>query len=393
MAKALTFTQIKALKPKDKLYKLSDGGGLSLWVYPTGRMRWALQYREDDKQKTAYLGEYPAYSLADAREWRVELKKRQAKNLSVVDASLKDSAYLFQNVYHEWFIRWAPQKKSEKYVKQVKAAIDSNVLSLLYNKDVRNIKPVDIVQALRTMEERGVLEYLRRVKSSLKMLFGYAAGSGLIDFNPVSAIDDQAFMKPQKSHFDTLAPHELHLLIDALENKINGVTRGAIYWQLLTMTRPIETVSAQWKDLDLKNKQWIIPAEVMKKSRSHIVPLCDELIALLPEIKAMNQWGKYLFEGVDYVEHLNREIPRITLRKAGLPTTAHGLRALSATILEEQGFPEAVIKSALSHAKGNGDQTTAAYLRSTFYNERVEMMKCLNDIVVTTKNELKKKSE
>ena len=107
----------------------------------------------------------------------------------------------------------------------------------------------------------------------------------------------------------------------------------------------------------------------------------------------MNQWGKYLFEGVDYVEHLNREIPRITLRKAGLPTTAHGLRALSATILEEQGFPEAVIKSALSHAKGNGDQTTAAYLRSTFYNERVEMMKCLNDIVVTTKNELKKKSE
>ena len=43
MAKALTFTQIKALKPKDKLYKPSDGGGLSLWVYLTGRMRWAPQ--------------------------------------------------------------------------------------------------------------------------------------------------------------------------------------------------------------------------------------------------------------------------------------------------------------------------------------------------------------
>lgn len=393
MAKALTFTQIKALKPKDKLYKLSDGGGLSLWVYPTGRMRWALQYREDGKQKTTYLGEYPAYSLAEAREWRLDLKNRQAKNLSVVDSSLTDSAYLFQNVYKEWYKRWAPQKKSEKYAKQVQAAIDSNVLPLLKNKDVRQIKPVDIVMALRSMEERGVLEYLRRVKSSLKMLFGYAVSSGLIDFNPVAAIDDQAFMKPEKTHFDALSPDQLSLLINVLDNKLTGVTRYAIYWQLLTMTRPIETVSAQWKDLDLESKRWIIPAEIMKKTRPHIVPLCDELISLLPELQAMNQFGKYLFEGMDFNQHLNRETPRITLRKMGLPTTAHGLRALSATILEEQGFPDAVIKSALSHAKGGGDQTTAAYLRSTFYDERVEMMKCLNDIVVESKNSIKEKNE
>lgn len=47
--------------------------------------------------------------------------------------------------------------------------------------------------------------------------------------------------------------------------------------------------------------------------------------------------------------------------------------------MEEAGYPEAVIKAGLSHAKGGGDQTTPAYLRSTFYDERVKMMEELGE--------------
>lgn len=383
----LNYSLIKSLKPKDKLYKVSDGGGLALWIYPTGRMRWALSYREDGKQKTAYLGEYPVYSLGEAREWRFNLKSRQARDLPIIDTSLSDRAYLFENVYSEWFLRWAPEKKSEKYVLQVQSAIDINILPILRGRDIREIRPVDIVQSLRGMESRGVLEYLRRVKSSLKMIFSYAVESGLIDFNPVASIGPQAFKKPEKSHFDALAPSELPLLIKALEDgRITGITRLAIYWQLLTMTRPIEAVSAKWSDIDLQRKRWVIPESVMKKNRPHIVPLNSFLISLLPEIKSLNSYKIYLFEGAEYSDHLNRETPRVTLRRAGLNTTAHGLRALSATILEEEGYPEVVIKSALSHAKGNGDQSTAAYLRSTFYDERVKMMAYLGEVIIRTKN-------
>lgn len=378
----LSYTKIKSLKPKDKLYKLADGGGLSIWVYPSGKMRWGLQFREEGKQKTIYLGDYPAYSLADAREWRDDIKNRIARSLPAIDTALKDKAYLFQNVYHEWFIRWSPQKKSEKYVAQVKAAVETNALPVLNNRDIREIKPVDIVTSLRGMEERGALEYLRRVRSSLKMIFDYAVSSGFIDFNPVVAVGNQAFQTPKKSHFEALEPSELPLLIQALENgKITGITRLAIYWQFLTMTRPIEAVSAKWEDIDLDKKQWRIPPEVMKKSRSHIIPLSDFALSLLPEIKGMNLRNEYLFEGAELDTHLNRETPRVTLRRAGLPTTAHGLRALAGTILEEAGYPEAIVKAALSHAKGNGDQTTAAYLRSTFYDDRVIMMNDLGERV------------
>lgn len=378
----LNFSKIKAIKPQEKLTKHSDGGGLSLWVYPTGKMRWALSYREDEKQKTAYLGEYPAYSLADARAWRDEIKNRMARSLPAIDSTLKDEAYLYKNVFEEWYSRWSGEKKSKKYSLQVKNAVYANVMDMLGGMDVREIRPFTIVQALRGMEERGVLEYLRRVKSSLKMSFDYAVSCGLIDFNPVVAVGTQSFKKAEKKHFDALNPEELPLLIEKLENgSISGVTRLAIYWQLLTLTRPIETVSARWEDINLEKKRWEIPAEVMKKSRPHIIPLSDFLISLLPEIKAMNMRSDYLFEGMEYGSHLNRETPRITLRRVGLDTTAHGLRALAATILEEAGYPEAVIKAGLSHAKGGGDQTTPAYLRSTFYDERVKMMDYLGEAV------------
>lgn len=378
----LNFSKIRAIKPQEKLTKHSDGGGLSLWVYPTGKMRWALAYREDGKQKTAYLGDYPAYSLAEARSWRDEIKNRIARSLPAIDSTLKDEAYLYKNVFEEWYARWAGEKKSQKYSQQVKNAVYANVMDMLGNMDVREIRPFTIVQALRGMEERGVLEYLRRVKSSLKMSFDYAVSCGLIDFNPVVAVGTQSFKKAEKKHFDALNPEELPLLIEKLENgEISGVTRFAIYWQFLTMTRPIEAVSAKWEEIDLDKKQWRIPGEKMKKSRDHIIPLSDFLISLLPSIKSMNMRDTYLFEGMDYGTHLNRETPRITLRRVGLNSTAHGLRALAATILEEAGFPEAVIKAGLSHAKGSGDQTTAAYLRSTFYDERVEMMSHLGGLI------------
>lgn len=124
----LNYSKIKAIKPQEKLVKHSDGGGLSLWVYPTGKMRWALAYREDGKQKTAYLGEYPAYSLSDARTWRDELKSRLARSLSAIDSTLNDAAYLYKNVFEEWYSRWSGEKKSEKYSLQVKRAVYANVM-------------------------------------------------------------------------------------------------------------------------------------------------------------------------------------------------------------------------------------------------------------------------
>lgn len=57
------------LKPKDKPYRVLDGGGLFLAVLPDGAMFWRLRYQLTTKE-TITLGKYPKYSLAEARQWR-----------------------------------------------------------------------------------------------------------------------------------------------------------------------------------------------------------------------------------------------------------------------------------------------------------------------------------
>lgn len=67
---ALSHIQLKKAKPREKLFKLSDGGGLQLWIHPAGARRWRLAYRFDAKQKVLALGVYPGVGLKDAREAR-----------------------------------------------------------------------------------------------------------------------------------------------------------------------------------------------------------------------------------------------------------------------------------------------------------------------------------
>lgn len=384
---ALTYAKIKSLTPRDKLYKLSDEGGLSIWVYPSGKKRWALAYREGGKQKTAYLGDYPAYSLAEAREWRDNIKIRLARSLPAIEEPEDNDSFLFQNIYKDWFQRWAQTQKSKDNSQARDRAVKTHLWKYYFNKDVRDIRPAHVVESLRPLENSGVLGQLRSLKSTLSLVFGYATDCGKIDFNPVSAVGKTSFKKATTQHFEALEPNDLSLLIEKLENgSLSGSVRLAIYWQLLTMTRPIETVSAKWEDIDLDKKQWILPPEVMKKGREHIVPLSSFALSFIPEIMQVSGRSPHLFKSNRMATHIARSSLRQAIRRVGLKTTAHGLRALSATTLEESGYSEGVIKAALSHVKDGGDKTTAAYLRSTFFVERTKMLEFLGEKVRTERD-------
>ena len=64
----LTDTQLRQLKPKDRPYKVADGGGLLIHVTPNGSRLWRLRYRFDGVEKLMAFGAYPEVSLARARE-------------------------------------------------------------------------------------------------------------------------------------------------------------------------------------------------------------------------------------------------------------------------------------------------------------------------------------
>lgn len=64
--------------PKERPYKLFDGGSLYIEVRPTGAKYWRLKYRYGGKEKRIALGVYPDISLAEARE-KKDLAKQQLK--------------------------------------------------------------------------------------------------------------------------------------------------------------------------------------------------------------------------------------------------------------------------------------------------------------------------
>jgi hypothetical protein len=72
---ALTEMEVRNAKPTAKIAKLSDGGGLQLWISPDGAKRWRLAYRFNEAQKTLAIGVYPSVGLKDAREARESAKR------------------------------------------------------------------------------------------------------------------------------------------------------------------------------------------------------------------------------------------------------------------------------------------------------------------------------
>ena len=113
----------------------------------------------------------------------------------------------------------------------------------------------------------------------------YGVNSGLIHANPLSGIRS-VFKKPKKKNMAALPPDELSELMVAIANaSIKRTTRCLIEWQLHTMTRPAEAATTRWADIDFVKKIWTIPAERMKKRRTHIIPLTEQALALLEAIK------------------------------------------------------------------------------------------------------------
>ncbi|AFS84263.1 Prophage integrase [Escherichia coli O104:H4 str. 2009EL-2071] len=96
---ALTDAKIRAAKPTDKAYKLTDGAGMFLLVHPNGSRYWRLRYRILGKEKTLALGVYPEVSLSEARTKRDEARKlisegidpceqKRVKKVSLIYSSL-----------------------------------------------------------------------------------------------------------------------------------------------------------------------------------------------------------------------------------------------------------------------------------------------------------------
>lgn len=379
----LSDTQIKAAKPKDKEYVLSDGDGLRIRVKPNGSKSWLLNYTHPIKKTRTNLslGKYPEVSLANARKLALEARELLAQGIDPLDARKQQQEehkaiheHTLFNVTQEWFAI----KKDDvtpDYAVDIWRSLELHIFPYIANTPVRDITAPQVIELLKPIAAKGSLETVKRLAQRLNEVMNFATNCGLIQANPLTGIK-AAFKKPKKENMAALKPAELAELMGAIANaSIKRTTRCLIEWQLHTMTRPSESSGARWDEIDWDAKVWTIPAARMKKRRQHRIPLTQQMLDLLDVMKPISGSREFIFPSDrDPKKPCNSQTANMALKRMGFAgrLVSHGLRSLASTTLNEQGFEPDLIEAALAHVDDN--QVRSAYNRTDYLERRKPMM-------------------
>jgi integrase len=382
-ATRLSDLKIKAAKPKDKDYTLTDGDGLQLRVRTNGSRLWNFNYIHPVTKKRINmgLGTFPELSLAHARKRTVEARELVAQGLDPkeqrdADRQAKKAAteHTFQNVATAWF-ELKKDSVTTAYAEDIWRSLTLHIFPDLQATPISEISAPQVIKLLRPLETKGSLETVKRLTQRLNEIMTYGVNYGLIHANPLSGIRS-VFKKPKKKNMAALPPDELNGLMVAIANaSIKRTTRCLIEWQLHTMTRPAEAATTRWADIDFSKKIWTIPAERMKKRRTHIIPLTEHALALLEAIKPYSGHREYVFPADRNPRtHCNSQTANMALKRMGFEgrLVSHGMRSMASTILNEHGWDAELIEVALAHV--DKDEVRSAYNRADYIERRRPMM-------------------
>jgi len=153
----LTDTTIRNAKPTDKPQKLFDGGGLFLFIPPSGAKSWRLKYRFQGREKLLTLGTYPQFSLKEARERSADAKKQLTGGIDPA-AEKKAKAQSVQTSFTAVALEWLENQKSvwsEDYANMTLQRLERNIFPFLGNQPINEITPPELLAVLRKIEFRG----------------------------------------------------------------------------------------------------------------------------------------------------------------------------------------------------------------------------------------------
>lgn len=381
--KPLTNTEVQHAKPKDKVYTLSDGGGLQLRVKPNGSKLWLFDYYKPyvKKRTNMSFGPYPALSISNARKKRDAAKVLLAQDIDPKEHRDEEERLVkaaHGNTLEAIAFQWLEVKKTKitsNHATDTLRSLERHIFPELGKLPLHKITAAKAIKVIEPVAAKGSLETVKRLCQRLNEIMIYAVNTGVIDTNRLAGIK-QAFQSPVKQHLPTLKPEQLPTLMKALSTaSIKRITRCLIEWQLHTIVRPSEAAGTRWDEIDFDNSLWIIPAERMKKKKPHTVPLSSQCIELLEMIKPISANREFVFPSDRNPRtHANAQTANMALKRMGFGKVlvAHGLRALASTTLNEQGFEPDLIEACLAHTGNN--EVRNAYNRADYLERRKALM-------------------
>ncbi|MDE9545209.1 tyrosine-type recombinase/integrase [Xenorhabdus bovienii] len=382
----LTARQVETVKPQDKDFKLSDGGGLYLLVKVNGSKYWRLKYRIAGKEKLLAIGTFPLVTLAEARKKRDEAKKLIAEGIDPnQDKKQKKLAAqgeinnTFESIAREWYEQ-RKDRWSVGYRTDMMSAFENDVFPYIGHRPITEIKPLELMEVLSRMEKRGATEKLKKVRQRCGEVWRYAIITGRAEYNPAPDLAS-AFIPHKREHYPHLNVNELPEFLKSIDKHMGSqVVRHALRILILTGLRPGELRNLEWSEVNLEKRTIEISAERMKMRRPHCVPLSDQVVTLFHQLVPISGDYQYVFPSrTNYKKPISEMAMNVMMKRMGYGgrATGHGFRHTMSTILHEQGYNTAWIEIQLAHVDKNSIRGT--YNHAQYLDGRREMLQWYAD--------------
>lgn len=391
----LNSRQIETAKPKDKAYKMADGGGLYLEVSPKGSRYWRMKYRRpsDKKEDRLAFGVYPIVTLAEARSKRDAAKRLLSQGIDPkaeqkgAQAEI-EGAYLFETIARQWHasnLTW-----SSDHRQRVLLTLEQYIFPFIGQLDARTLRTSQLLNPIKVVDASGKHDVAQRLQQRVTAIMRYGVQNDLLQSNPANDMVG-ALVTRKSTHHPALPSKRIFEFLERLSNyKGRLITKLAVELTLLTFIRSSEMRFARWKEINFERSEWIIPdvrepipgvkhsTRGMKMKTEHIVPLSKQALDIIKRLYALSGKGEVIFPSDhDPKKVMSENTVNSALRVMGYDTKkevcGHGFRTMARGALGESTlWNDDAIERQLSHVERK--KVKGSYTHTSEYLEERRLM-------------------
>jgi integrase len=361
--------------------RYGDGAGLYLVVSPSGARKWVYRFSFAGKVTEAGLGSADVVSLAEARNKAHEARKmleagknpiEAKRQAAIIEAGRPTFGALADALIAAKESEWRnPKHRAQWRMTLMKYAAP------LWPRPVDEIDTAAVLGVLATLWQ-ATPETASRLRGRIEAVLDSAKAQGhRSGENPAAWRGHLSHLLPKRGMLTrgrhaAMAYADVPAFIAELRAR-EALAALALEFTILTAARSGEVLGARWSEINMVAKVWTIPAERMKATREHRIPLCDRAVAVLEKL-AQAKMGEFVFPGQRVGEPLSAFAMWNLLRRMGQDAvTVHGFRsAFRDWTGNETHYQREVAEAALAHVVG--DKAEQAYRRGDALEKRRALM-------------------
>ena len=376
----------------------ADGGGLYLQVTDTGAKSWLFRYSNGERERYCGLGGLSTVSLSDARDEAQRCRQQRLKGIDPIEARkaarsanalAASQGTTFQEAAEELIASKSAGWKKAKHARRWRQSLKDYAYPVLGPLAVSSITTDHLLKVLKPIWTTKP-ETAGRVRARIEaVLDAFRARNHEMNLgaNPArwkGHLDHWLGKRPKAQHFPALPYDQIGVFMPALRARQESIAGDCLEFTILTAARYNESTGARVGEIDFTKAEWRVPADRMKMTMPHVVPLSPRALAIAQKHAEGKGADALLFPNEDGGQLTNSALTRVHRGlgdyrdEDGRKITTHGFRS---TFRDWAGdctnYPREIAEFALAHVVG--DDAEAAYRRSTALEKRRELMKAWAD--------------